>query len=184
MNITNTFAKVFQAGLDAASLITDQKDKGLVYAELAKALAATGLVTEKDTAVTENDKETKKETAKETKKTNNSKKDSLKADAAKAQAPKEEKEETPTAPVETETEGEVEIAEEWTDDMVTLKTESLERLNAYAETWGEDYVYNQCVPAFFEDQTVVGKDNIRPTNIDGFVSYLDQLAEQFASEEQ
>ena len=192
--LSQNFYKMMEEGYKTAKGITDVKEKALALAELAKAIAATGFVELSEEGIMEaTDASTEKvETKKtETKKAaTNTKKDSLKADAGKttkAAEVKEEKDETPapveeiTPEVEPETTAdstEVELDEECTDAMCELKAEALERLNQYTaeNAWGEDYVYNQCVPAFFEDQTIVGGDHIRPTNIDGFVTYLDQIA--------
>ena len=192
--ISQTFVKALKKGFDAANMITEQDKKALAYAELAKAIAATGLVEDVDVSDTEaiDKEEAPKKT--DNKKAANTKKDALKPESGKGAAkPKEEVEEqVPTeeiAPVQEETpvdtQTEVEIEEEWTDAMVELKSDILARLNAYAaeDAWGEEYVYNDCVSAFFESAETTGKENIRPTNIDGFVTYLDQLAEQFAAQQ-
>lgn len=174
-NLTNIYKDVLQKGFDAAKLIIDQDKKALAYAELAKAIAATGLVENLEGVITETEtKETKKTESKKT--TANTKKDSLKADAGKGTEVKEEKEEVAPTPVEENTSTEAEVTDEWTEEMTTAKAEALGRLKQYTDAWTEDYVYNQCVPAFFEDKTVLGGDNIRPTNIDGFITYLDQIA--------
>jgi hypothetical protein len=201
--LSQNFYALIKEGYTLAKGITDVKDKAMVIASLAQAIATTGLVEgsgEIDTVDTATEvKETKKET-KKTETKNATGKNALKPEAGKGTKTAEAKEEkveeeiipevtaevVETAPqveaeekVETETpaETEVEIEEEWTDAMCELKAASLERLNQYVEAWGEDYVYNTCVPAFFEDANVVGGDNIRPTNVDGFVTYLDQIAD-------
>ena len=192
--ISQTFVKALKKGFDAANMITEQDKKALAYAELAKAIAATGLV--EDVDVSDAETTDKEDAPKKTdnKKATNIKKDALKPESGKGAKPKEEVEEKAPvqeeiAPVEeeaqTETQSEVEIEEEWTDAMVELKSDVLARLAQYTaeDAWGEEYVYNDCVSSFFESAEITGKDNIRPTNIDGFVTYLDQLAEQFAAQQ-
>lgn len=197
--ISKMYYQAIQKAMKAADNIeaTEQYKKAMAFAAISQSIATAGLVEPKEDDEVEAVAETK-ETAKkpETKKaTTNTKKDALKPEAgkgAKAADPvKEEVVEEVEAEVVPEAEegavqeetavesnGEVEIEEEWTDAMCELKAESLERLNAYVAAWTEDYVYNTCVPAFFEDQSIVGGDNIRPTNVDGFVTYLDQIAAQ------
>ena len=94
---------------------------------------------------------------------------------AEAPAPVEE-EPIATAPTQ-----EVEIVDEWTDEMCTLKAEQLGILNSYVEAWGDAYVYNDCLGCFSEG-AFTGAENVRPSNIDGFVVYLNEIAQQFAQQ--
>lgn len=185
--LSQNFYNMMQEGYKMAKGITDVKDRALVLAELAKAIAMTGLV--EDTAVSEDAAEateTKTVAKTENKKataTANTKKDSLKADAGKGAAPAKEvveekipeEEEVPVD--ETVVADEVAIDEEWTEEMTTAKAEALETLKAYTDAWGEDYVYIDCVNAWSEG-AFSGADNIRPTNIDGFITYLVQISNQ------
>lgn len=175
----NVFEYLVNTGMEQLELIGDAEKKAIICAELAKAVAQSGLLTEELAAV-----ETKKEektTKKSTKK--NSKKDALKPEASKIT------EETPQEPVIEETvEEEIvaapqeqEITDEWTDEMYQLKAEQLELLTAYCEAWGEDYVYGDCLGAFSEG-AFTGIENVRPSNIDGFVIYLQELNSQFSQE--
>lgn len=93
------------------------------------------------------------------------------------QAPVQEAE--PVAP--TAEPVDAEIVDEWTDEANAEKQESLETLQWYIENWTEEYV-ESCVKAWFEDDSVTLAD-IRPSNIDGFLLYLYELAQQ-GSEEQ
>lgn len=190
--LTNSFNKVIKEAYSLVGGITDVKDKAMALAAIAQAIASTGAVEAADIEDVDGAKEeVKKDTAKKGASTN-AKKDALKPEAGKGKttpAPKEEKEEI--APVEDPTpaeettpeETEVEIEEEWSEAMTELKAAELERLQGYVEAWTDEYVYGDCVAAFFESSEVTGADNIRPTNIDGFLTYLDQLAEQFAAQE-
>lgn len=205
---TRQFVEILNKGLEAAKMITEADKKALAYAELAKAVAQTGLVTgEGHESSTTTEEQPKKEAKKETKKKTG--KDSLSPAAGKGKKKTETAPESVTEPevempeeeimpeveptveaetaaehpgvdtthVEAEVETEVELDEEWTDAMCELKAEALERYNAYCEAWGEDFVNNDCVERFFEG-AYRGAEYIRPTNIDGFISYLDQLSAQ------
>lgn len=213
-NLTKQFIGVLQQGLDAAKLITEADKKALAYAELAKSIAMTGLVTGDENVVIEESKTTttKTSTKTNTKKksgSSNKGKDSLKPEASKGNKVEEktteevampevedttavetvehpgvdttqvepvvetqEAEVTEEAPAPTQ---EAELEDEWTDAMCELLAEELNRYNEYVAAWGEDYVNNDCVSAFFEG-ACTGAENIRPTNIRGFVSYLDLIA--------
>ena len=179
-----TFEQLINTGVESLEMVADAKEKAAICAELAKAIAMSGLLTGAAPAVEV--KETKEEKKKTTKK--NTKKDALKPEASKGEsAPaviEEEPVATPQEPVVTEpevSEPEVapttntEIVDEWTDEMVELKAEQLQRLNDYVEAWEADYVYNDCLGAMTEG-VLVGAENVRPSNIDGFLAYLDALA--------
>lgn len=199
----NVFEYLVNTGMEQLDLIADAEKKALICADLAKAIAQSGLLTG-SVAVEENveaqePKEEKKTTKKSTKK---SKKDALKPEASKVetttteiveeeievpQAP-EVTEEVPQEPVMEETvetpqepAQQVEMVDEWTDEMCELKAEQLELLSAYCEAWGEDYVYGDCLGAFSEG-AFSGAENVRPSNIDGFVVYLQELNSQFSQE--
>lgn len=203
----NVFEYLVNTGMEQLDLIADAEKKALICADLAKAIAQSGLlsgsVTVEEKVETQEPKEEKKTTKKSTKK--NSKKDALKPEASKVetttteiveeeievpQAPEvtEVTEEVPQEPVMEETietpqepVAEVEMVDEWTDEMCELKAEQLELLSAYCEAWGEDYVYGDCLGAFSEG-AFSGAENVRPSNIDGFVVYLQELNSQFSQE--
>lgn len=195
ISLTKTFSEALQKGFDATKAIMDPKDKALAYAHLAQAIAMTGLV-EGGTDTT-NDAEVPVEKETKAKSKKNTNKDSLKADAGKGSATKEvveeveaeiieENEEEPVVEeiveeiveetAEEATEEEIEIDDEWTDEMINLKAAQLDLLNQYSDAWTEEYVFNDCVTAWSEG-TFSGKDSIRPTNIDGFLTYLEQISE-------
>lgn len=76
-----------------------------------------------------------------------------------------------------------EISSEWTEEMAELKAEQLELLGQYVDAWEASYVYGECIPAFFEDSSIVADEEnyyeyIRPTNIDSFLAYLSSLASE------
>lgn len=202
----NTFEFLINTGVQSLEMIADAEKKATVCAELAKAIAMSGVLraaeVEEDSTEEEQPKTTK---GKKSSTKKNSKKESLKTENQKEETvtPIEEEQvveapavpveeepvaEAPQAPVEAAEEvpapaptAEVEIVDEWTEEMLTLKAEQLGILNSYVEAWGEEYVYNDCLGCFSEN-AFVGAENVRPSNIDGFVVYLNQLAQQFAQQ--
>lgn len=195
-----TFEYLINTGVSAVEGIVDAKERAMVCAELAKAVAMSGVLkaSDVDESISPSDIEKPEKETKETKKSSKSskstKKDALKTENQKAETttPVEEpaaveQPEVPQVPVEEETvetpapTQEVEIVDEWTEEMQQLKAEQLEILNSYVEAWGDEYVYNDCLGCFTEN-TLVGAENVRPSNIDGFVVYLNELAQQFAQE--
>lgn len=200
-----TFEFLINTGIESIEGIVDPKEKATVCAELAKAIAMSGILrgteAEETTPVVEEKKETKKKSSgkkssskKEALKTENQKEETVTPmeEAPVAQTPVAEAEiveETPQVPQEpiaeepvaTPAPTEVEIVDEWTEEMLNLKAEQLGILNAYVEAWGDTYVYNDCLGCFSEN-AFTGAENVRPSNIDGFVVYLNDLAQQFAQQ--
>ena len=189
-----TFEFLINTGVSAVEGIVDPKERATVCAELAKAIAMSGVLRESEVAEeTAQQAEEKKEAKKKASKgKGNAKKDALKTENQKEETAtpveevKQEESTTPAEPQIIEEEvpaapAEVEIVDEWTDEMLTLKAEQLELLNSYVAAWGEDYVYGDCL-GYFSEGAFSGAENVRPSNIDGFVVYLNQLAEQFAQE--
>ena len=183
----NTFEFLINTAVENLEMIGDAKDKATICAELAKAIAMSGALRPETEVIPAPVKEEKEEPKKTSKKKSN-KKDALKTENTKTPAPVEEAApEIPEEPVVTPPEmpeepaqvPEVEIVDEWTEEMQELKTEQLQLLNAYVEAWGEEFVYNDCLSAFSEG-ALVGGENVRPSNIDGFVVYLNELAQQNA----
>lgn len=181
----NVFEFLVQTGMDQLELIGDAEKKATICAELAKAVAQSGLLgmATQEEATEEASKVEPKKAAKK-----NTKKDALKPEAGKAApAPAPVEEEAPEVPQEPVQEDEPfpaeepEFVDEWTEEMCAAKEEQLSMLQAYCEAWGEEYVYNDCLGAFTEG-AFSGSDNVRPSNIDGFVIYLQELASQFAGE--
>lgn len=206
-----TFEFLINTGVSAVEGIVDSKERATVCAELAKAIAMSGIL-RGDVAEEAVETEPKKETATKSKSKGkgkaSSKKEALKTENQKEETvtpmPEEtvaeepqvpEEPQTPVAeepiaeepapveeePVATAPTQEVEIVDEWTDEMCTVKAEQLEILNSYVEAWGAEYVYNDCLGCFSEG-TFTGAENVRPSNIDGFVVYLNELAQQFAQQ--
>lgn len=197
-----TFEFLINTGIESIEGIVDPKEKATVCAELAKAIAMSGVLrgseveAEETTPVVEEKKETKKKGAgkkasskKEALKTENQKEEIVTPIAeapvvetpAVEEAPQVPQEPIAEEPVATPAPAEVEIVDEWTEEMLTLKAEQLGILNAYVEAWGDAYVYNDCLGCFSEN-AFTGAENVRPSNIDGFVVYLNELAQQFAQQ--
>ena len=194
----NTFEFLINTAVENLEMIGDAKDKATICAELAKAIAMSGALRPETEVIPAPVKEEKEEPKKTSKKKSN-KKDALKTENTKTPAPVEEPvtpaeeptqemaPEIPEEPVVTPPEmpeepaqvPEVEMVDEWTEEMQELKTEQLQLLNAYVEAWGEEFVYNDCLSALSEG-ALVGGENVRPSNIDGFVVYLNELAQQNA----
>lgn len=225
------FMLLVKEGKEAISLISDADKKALACAQLAQAIASTGVLNIMElkaaTGILSADKADKIEAIvkesfkeeiadkKEKKTTKSSKstksktkgKDALKNEASKEPAKKEEEvpaveevpaiEETPQEKVESveaetvkseeeeipaidesttvdaeivEEQADVELVDEWTDEMCELKAADLEAYNWYLQEWGEDKMCD-LVSSFFE-----GRESdlsaIRPTNITGFVTFL------------
>lgn len=196
----NTFEFLINTAVESLEMVADAEKKATICAQLAQAIALSGALRPEVEAmpVQEESEPVKEEPKKTTKKKSSSKKDSLKTENTKAPAKEKEvvEEETPQVPEEPVAEEpsvpeepvqtpaeepaqEVEMTDEWTDEMATAKAEQLELLNAYVEAWGEEFVYGDCLSAFSEG-ALVGGENVRPSNIDGFVIYLHELAQQNA----
>lgn len=199
-----TFEFLINTGVQSLEMVADGEKKAAICAELAKAIAMSGVLrgteVEEEPTPVEEPKTTGKG-KKTTSKKSNSKKESLKTENQKEETvtpveeapvapemPTEPVEEAPQAPIEEEptpvpapAATEVEVVDEWTEEMLTLKAEQLGILNSYVEAWGEEYIYTDCLGCFSEN-AFTGAENVRPSNIDGFVVYLNQLAEQFAQQ--
>lgn len=196
-SIKETFVTIINEGYKSTEGITDPYQKATALANLGQAIALSGLLSS-STQIAEPTTEAAPATGK----------DSLKAEAGKGtkskaktkakeevpvvdEIPPVQEEEIETPPVEetteevveTTAEAEEELSEEWTEEMSELKAEQLELLGQYVEAWEASYVYGECIPAFFEDSSIVANEDnyyeyIRPTNIDGFLAYLSSLASE------
>lgn len=198
-SIKETFVTIINEGYKSTASITDPFNKATALASLGQAIALSGLLsttttmaettegtveaTGKDSLKAEAGKGTKKTASKSKAKT--TKKDEV--PPVNEIPPVEEETEVEIPPVEEDTAGEVapvtegELSEEWTEEMSELKSEQLEVLQAYVDAWEASYVYGECIPAFFEDGSIEANEEnyyeyIRPTNIDGFLSYLAALS--------
>lgn len=203
--IKETFITIINEGHAATKQITDSAQKAQALAQIAQAIAQSGLLVDHlplmSTAtgvVTLEDPIKEEATGK----------DSLKASAGKGkskskaktvvkeeiveevqeEAPAPEVEETAPEVVEdeiiddkVENEDETVIEETWTEDMLALKADQINTLSQYAEAWTEECVYGECLQFFCEDKTITPDqawEYIRPTNIDGFIAYLISISDQ------
>lgn len=186
----NQYKKVFLSlinkGNEAAQAITDNDKRATAFAELANAVANSGLLHIEDEVSEAADPANTEEVVKEEKAKDKKKdKESIKKGSGKTKA--KETKEVKQAPVPTPAEDEAieaaetveaEIVDEWTEEAEAEFQNELNDLNWYVENWTEDYVYNQCVAAFFEDSSIVGAEHIRPSNIVAFLTYLYELSKQ------
>lgn len=202
-SIKETFVTIINEGYKSTEGITDPYQKATALASLGQAIALSGLISPAITSVAQATEQTQvtETTGKESLKNENNKGTKSKSKAKKEEIPQVDEipmvqenippvqeEEIETPPVEEvvqeeATETEDEISDEWTEEMSELKAEQLELLGQYVEAWEASYVYGQCIPAFFEDGSIVAdEDNyyeyIRPTNIDSFLAYLASLASE------
>lgn len=201
-----TFEFLINTGVQSLEYIPEGEKKASICAELAKAIALSGALNQTSQIEDDTNIEEKVKTKKTTKK---SKKESLKTENQKEETVTPIEEITNTEVVEQQYQQPVieeienvdnntnqEIIEEeitaipeateqmtdsWTEEMCRVKAEQLELLNRYVEAWGDEYVYNECLRCFSEN-TFVGAENVRPSNIDGFIYYLNELAQQFAQQ--
>ncbi|MCY7866017.1 hypothetical protein P8918_12670 [Bacillus spizizenii] len=167
-SINHMFATMLNDGITASKAISDPEKKALACAELAKALAMTGLVSVVDSesanaATPEEEKESLKEKAKPRQKATSKRE---KAPVPAAEEPKEE------AAAE-EADSEVEVTDEWTEEMVDQFSEQLARIEQLQEEYDEETL-DDCVKNFSEG-VLNGIEDISPLNIDGFIAYIQML---------
>lgn len=172
-----TFEYLINTGVESLGMVADAEKKAAICAELAKAIAMSGALAGATVVETQEDakEEAKADKKKDAKK--NTKKDALKPESGKGEeAPAVQQETSATQEAPEATVEEPIMDDEWTEEMATLKAEQLELLTAYIDAWGEDYVYGDCLSAMTEGQ-LTGGENVRPSNIDGFLAYLGAIAQ-------
>lgn len=194
-NLTNTFVGLIQEGVTAMRAISDPKDKAMVAAQLARAVASTSLVGISEDA---QEVEMTAEEAAETKeaikegtagKVNKPVKPAKPAKPVKAAKPvKEEAAEEPeTEPdvVEGAAEEEVtatkeevpadtsEDTEEWTDEAVEKYGAELDYITQIRETYGDEGI--EASISDWSEGVYSSFDDISPLNVKGFASYLEML---------
>lgn len=174
-SISQMFVNVINEGIKATQAISEADKKALACAELAKALAMSGLVTvigsesgEIEASVSEA-KESLKDKPKEKKKP---------AAAAKKEEEKVKKETAPEPEPEPEeaqeeSSGEVELVDEWTEEMIEIKSEQLEVIQELQDEYDEETL-DECVKNFSEG-VLESIEDISPLNIDGFIAYIQLL---------
>lgn len=190
-SIKETFVNIINEGYKSTEGITDPYQKATALANLGQAIALSGLISpliSSATQIAEPEAATgkdslKAESGKGTKSKSKTKAKEKEVSEVNEIPPVDEEIETPPVEETTEEATEEGISEEWTEETSALKAEQLELLGQYVEAWEASYVYGQCIPAFFEDSTIVANEDnyyeyIRPTNIDGFLAYLSSLASE------
>lgn len=169
-SINELFSEIVSVGYKTAQSIFDPQEKAKVLAELAKALAMTGLVTAEDKA---NDPDMKEVKEVLSGKAEEPVKKKEKPAKAKTEEPKKEE-----APADS---GEPELTEEWTEEMKELKQEQIEFIQEITEQFGKETV-DECVQNFSEG-VLKSVSDITPLNIDAFVAYIKMLLEEAEEEE-
>ncbi|MED1125233.1 hypothetical protein [Bacillus atrophaeus] len=164
-SINQMFASMLSEGITASKAISDPEKKAQACAELAKALAMTGLVSvggseSANAATPEEEKESLKEKAKPKQKAT-----AKKEKAPAAEEPKEEAAE--------EAASEVEVTDEWTEEMLEQFSEQLATIEQLQEEYDEETL-DECVKNFSEG-VLNGIEDISPLNIDGFIAYIQML---------
>ena len=175
--IRETFEQLINLGTQQIELIASPEAKVTACAELAKAIAMSGLLHEEE-SITVKQEETPKAPVKvEQKKTNTAKKELEKtAGKGKAEPNAEVKQEAVTTPpVSQETKKEPEIEAEWTAESLELFKDQLTYINQAVEAWGQEVVAIQAVGQFSEG-LFTGMKNITPLNVCAFVAFLTKIA--------
>ena len=166
-SVKDTFNAAISEAIKNADLITDNYQKAMALANIAQALAATGLIND----VAEETKETKKKT--KSKKT---------ADELKRQ-PKELPAEEPAEQEEAEEakeEAQGEFTDEWTEEALETFADELQYITDFVEKWGEEGA-NSCLADFSEGVLTDITADVNPLNIKGIVAAFQKLEEDAES---
>ena len=171
-SVNQMFATMMSEGMTAAKAISDPEKKAMACAELAKALAMTGLIVIGDTPTTVVETPADaKEALKEKPKPKQTSKAKEEAKETQEPAAEEETEATETeAPAES---GQAEVVDEWTEEMVEMFSEQLATIQQLQEEYDEETL-DDCVKNFSEG-VLNGIEDISPLNIDGFIAYIQML---------
>jgi hypothetical protein len=159
--IKELFVKAINNGFKSTEMIAEAKDKAMAYAAIATAIAQSGLIASNESA---GEAEAPVKTPAASTPTG---KDAIKTGADKGSKAAPKAPATPVAPAE------IEIVEEWTDEMIELKGSQVEKLNALKEEYGDD-VINQGVEMFSEN-IYHSIDEITPLNIDAFLDFVENM---------
>jgi len=194
--ISQMFVNLVNDGIKASKTISDPKEKALACAELAKALAITGLVS---TSSGDSEAQEVAETKEALKNKPKGKQKPVKEEEPEVEETQEVEDETIeteeeaatdaelvdewTEEIETEEEAatDAELVDEWTEEMVELKAEQLEFVQQLQEEYDEETI-DECVRNFSEG-VLNGIEEISPLNIDGFVAYMEMLIADAEDEE-
>ena len=179
--ISQMFVNLVNDGIKASKAISDPKEKALACAELAKALAMTGLVS---TLSGDSEAQEVAETKEALKNKPKGKQKPVKEEEPEVEETQEVEDEVVETEKEAETEEavtDVELVDEWTEEMIELKAEQLEFIQQLQEEYDEETI-NECVRNFSEG-VLNSIEEISPLNIDGFVAYMEMLIADAEDEE-
>lgn len=172
--VKEMFVSVIGESIKAAGAIIEQDKKAMAYAEIAKALAMTGLVGA-DSQLESDVSDKKQQTTTSAKDALKNKPNAKKVETAPAQEPKAEqpkveqpKAEEPKAPVEPS----VELVEVWNEDMQTAKAEEMKFILEQMEAIGNDEL--EVLIGKYSEGQLSSMTDITPLNVSAFVFYVKQ----------
>ena len=198
MTIKEMFNKAITDAFKSAYLITEEDKKAVALAQIAAALAQTGAIASSDIEDNSEKAEEKKETKVESKEKADEKKsykpkkkqgEKLQkqpydlSDEASDKASKENSEETPNEA--SEDSEEVEMAEEWTDEMMKKYDPELtyiEDFNERNDPDGSTKLLDSCVEEYSSGVLHSFEEDITPRNVVSFVSWLKDVESAGAEE--
>jgi hypothetical protein len=167
-SVKDTFNAAISEAIKNADLITDNYQKAMALANIAQALAATGLIND----VAEETKETKKKT--KSKKTA----DELKRQPKELPAEEEPAEQEEAEEAKEEAQGE--FTDEWTEEALETFADELQYITDFVEKWGEEGA-NSCLADFSEGVLTDITADVNPLNIKGIVAAFQKLEEDAES---
>lgn len=188
MNYDKKFEELITEGENTLKCVSDLKDKAMICAALAQAIAIKcssmpveeSIKLDKETAVSGKDS-LKNESTKEKKKTSTKK--------TAAATPAEEESVENTTPVEEQPQETpaLEVTpedanDEWNEENNEKYKEFIDIVQQYRDAWEDEYVLGVALRDFMETSDTITDENvweyIRPTNIEAFVAYLDEINAQ------
>lgn len=191
-NLTKTFVSLVETGWESIQAISDPEKKALAVAELAKAVAATGLVGHLDVApmTAEQASETKEAIKADkpgatTKAAPEPEKQKVAPEPKKEKAAPAPKKEEPAAEVQAQVTESSESTDEWNEVTEAKYAKELEYIGALMDSYGDEGpdIINECV-ADFSEGNYKSFEDITPSNIIGFVAFLELLLKSAEEEAQ
>lgn len=164
-NVKEMFSDMIEEAVKSAKMISDPGDKACAYANIASALAQTGMVSSETISADITEKKTAKHSDKMKKQ-------------PKTIEPKEEKAEVKEAPKKAAPKKPTEWTEEWTEEAVEHFSKQLEYLSSFSEKYGEaeaESALNECLEDFSSGSLHNVADDVNPLNIVAFTAYVSQL---------
>ena len=171
--IKEIFISAVNNAMTSAQLITEHDKKANAYANIAQALAISGLL--KENIKTESKESLKVETYKEPlvqEDNEPEQQQEVKEEVQESKVEKVAQEEEQVLQEEVQEENE---GEEWTEELGEKYATEITYINEFAERHGEDKT-NECIATFFEN-TEMKLDNITPLNVKGVYAFLKSLEE-------